>query len=244
MTDNVFTSTEQPTSQPSVDVNPQADLLKMVLNERGEPKYSTMEEAFKGLANAQQYIPQLKTELSAKEQELQQLREELAKRQSVEEVVSKLTTAQQQQPQVTPSGAFDEQGIEALISSKLSAFEQQKVQQTNVEFVQGELVKLFGEKTKELVAAKASELGMSVEELGTMAATKPKAVLSWFVQGNAHSQGQLTTSSINTSKFQQAPQEPVGRPNKSLLSGASSQEQIDYLRKIKAEVYSKYGITS
>lgn len=244
MTDNVFTSTEQTTNTAPVELNPQADLLKMVLNERGEPKYSTMEEAFKGLANAQQYIPQLKTELSAKEQELQQLREELAKRQSVEEVVSKLTTAQQQQPQATPSGAFDEQGIEALISSKLSAFEQQKVQQTNVEFVQGELVKLFGEKTKELVAAKASELGMSVEELGTMAATKPKAVLSWFVQGSTHSQGQLTTSSINTSKFQQAPQEPVGRPNKSLLSGASSQEQIDYLRKIKAEVYSKYGITS
>lgn len=244
MTDNVF-STEQPTSG-SVEPSPQADLLKMVLNERGEPKYSTMEEAFKGLANAQQYIPQLKTELTAKEQELQQLREELAKRQSVEEVVSKLTTAQQQQPQATTSGAFDEQGIEALISSKLSAFEQQKVQQTNVEFVQGELVKLFGEKTKELVAAKASELGMSVEELGTMAATKPKAVLSWFVQGNAHThtQGQLTTSSINTSKFQQAPTEPVGRPSKSLLSGASSQEQIEYLRKIKAEVYSKYGINS
>ena len=112
MTDNLFTSTEQPTSQPPVDVNPQADLLKMVLNERGEPKYSTMEEAFKGLANAQQYIPQLKTELSAKEQELAQLREELAKRQSVEEVVSKLTTAQQQQPQATTSGVIDEQGID------------------------------------------------------------------------------------------------------------------------------------
>lgn len=242
MTDNLFTSTEQHTSQPPVDVNPQADLLKMVLNERGEPKYSTMEEAFKGLANAQQYIPQLKTELSAKEQELAQLREELAKRQSVEEVVSKLTTAQQQ-PQATTSGVIDEQGIEALISSKLSAFEQQKVQQTNVEFVQGELVKLYGEKTKELVAAKASELGMSVEELGSMAATKPKAVLSWFAQAPQQSTTSVTTSSVNTSKFQQAPQEPVGRPSKSLLSGASSQEQIEYMRKIKAEIYSKYGIT-
>ena len=243
MTDNLFTSTEQPTSQPPVDVNPQADLLKMVLNERGEPKYSTMEEAFKGLANAQQYIPQLKTELSAKEQELAQLREELAKRQSVEEVVSKLTTAQQQ-PQATTSGVIDEQGIEALISSKLSAFEQQKVQQTNVEFVQGELVKLFGEKTKELVAAKASELGMSVEELGSMAATKPKAVLSWFAQAPQQSTTSVTTSSVNTSKFQQAPQEPVGRPVKSLLSGASSQEQIEYMRKVTAEIHSKYGITS
>lgn len=244
MTDNVFTSTEQPTSQPPVDVNPQADLLKMVLNERGEPKYSSLEEAFKGLANAQQYIPQLKTELTAKEQELAQLREELAKRQSVEEVVSKLTTAQQQQPQATTSGVIDEQGIEALISSKLSAFEQQKVQQTNVEFVQQELVKLYGEKTKELVAAKASELGMSVEELGSMAATKPKAVLSWFAQAPQQSTTSVTTSSVNTSKFQQAPQEPVGRPSKSLLSGASSQEQIEYMRKIKAEIYSKYGITS
>ena len=52
MTDSVFTSTEQPTSQPLVETNPQADLLKMVLNERGEPKYSTMEEAFKGLASS------------------------------------------------------------------------------------------------------------------------------------------------------------------------------------------------
>lgn len=244
MTDSVFTSTEQPTSQPLVEMNPQADLLKMVLNERGEPKYTSLEEAFKGLANAQQYIPQLKTELTAKEQELAQLREELAKRQSVEEVVSKLTTAQQQQPQATTSGVIDEQGIEALISSKLSAFEQQKVQQTNVEFVQGELVKLYGEKTKELVAAKASELGMSVEELGSMAATKPKAVLSWFAQAPQQSTTSVTTSSVNTSKFQQAPQEPVGRPSSSLLSGASMQSQMEYMRKLKAEIHSKYGITS
>ena len=85
---------------------------------------------------------------------------------------------------------------------------------------------------------------MSVEELGSMAATKPKAVLSWFVQAPQHTNTSVTTSSVNTSKFQQAQQESVGRPVKSLLSGASSQEQIDYMRKIKAEVYSKYGITS
>jgi hypothetical protein len=245
MSDNVFTTESTSTNVPPVELSPQVDLLKTVLNERGEPKYSSLEEAFKGLANAQTYIPQLKTELDTKEQELSRLREELAKRQSVEEVVSRLTTAQQQQPQVTTSGAFDEQGIDALISSKLSAYEQQKLQKTNVEFVQGELVKIYGDKTKELVAAKAFELGMTAEELGTMAATKPKAVLSWFGQSTQHNTYSPNThSSVNTSKFQQAPQEPVGRPEKSLLAGASTKDQVEYMRKIRAEVYSKHGITS
>ena len=36
---------------------------------------------------------------------------------------------------------------------------------------------------------------------------------------------------------------PVGRPDKSLLSGASSKDQAEYMRKIKEEIYRKNGIT-
>jgi hypothetical protein len=40
-----------------------ADLLNQIKNERGEPKYKTIEDALKGLQHAHQYIPNIKTEL-------------------------------------------------------------------------------------------------------------------------------------------------------------------------------------
>lgn len=241
MTDIFQSQGQQPTSVTQGVQDGTADLLKTVLNERGEPKYTSVEEAFKGLSHAQQYIPQLKAELTTKEAEIQQLREELAKRSTLDEVVSRLTPTQQQQPQVTPSGGIDEQSVEALIASKLSAFEQQKAQQTNRDYVNAQLVSVYGDKAYEVVAAKAAELGLTPEEIGSMAATKPKAVLSWFTSSSQKPTQALTTSSVNTINLQQAPVQPVGRPEKSLLSGATMQEQIEYMRKIRAEVLAKYG---
>src|SRR3989304_5674023 len=80
---------EQQTQAPVVDTT-YADLLKTIQNEQGQQKYDSLPKALEGLAHAQQYIPQLKTELQTKEQELITLREELAKRPAVDAVVTRL----------------------------------------------------------------------------------------------------------------------------------------------------------
>ena len=56
--------------------NDLANLLGSIKNERGEPKYKSVEDALVGLRNAQEYIPQLTQKLSTQELELKAAREE------------------------------------------------------------------------------------------------------------------------------------------------------------------------
>jgi hypothetical protein len=52
-----------------------------------------------------------------------------------------------------------------------------------------------------------------------------------------------TSSSYNFG-LQTPTQEVVKRPEKSLLCGSSSKDQMEFMKQIKAEVYAKHGITS
>jgi hypothetical protein len=52
-----------------------------------------------------------------------------------------------------------------------------------------------------------------------------------------------TTSSVNTSGFKPQEQDALKRPEKSLLSGATSKQQAEFMRQIKERVYARNGIT-
>lgn len=253
MTDqsNVFSSNpapEQPSpqaqQQPSV-TDPFVDLLKVVKNENGEQKYDSVPKAIEGLAHAQQYIPQLKAELQQKDLELAQLRAQLSQTQSLEDVVSRLTASQQQaqvkdEPPVT--SGLDEQAVMNLVKNVLSQTEQQKSAQSNILQVQNTLKAKYGEKTIEVLDAKASELGTTRQQLGELASKNPALVLALF--GTQAPNGvKPTTTSVTIPSSYQPPREELKRPEKSLLSGATSREQAEFMKKIKADIHAKYGVS-
>ena len=218
-----------------------SDQLKTITAEDGRQKYDTVEKALEALTHSQTLIPTLQTQVSTQEQEISQLREELAKSKGAQELVDSLTNHQQAEQAGNPSETqFGEADVASLISATLDKREQVQVQTTNVDKVQAALMNAYGAKAQEVVQAKAKELNTTPEALGTLAASSPDMVLALF--NNKSTSPSVTNSSFNLG-FNEPQDVPLGRPEKTLLSGATSADQREFMAKVKAEVYKKHGIT-
>lgn len=240
MTDSAFTpSQETPDNTPPV-TSAFEDQLKMIKNEEGSQKYDTVPKALDALAHSQAYIPQLKTENDTLKMELEKMKEELASRQAVSEVVDKITAQQDTQGTPPQVSGLDEQKVQELFQQFNAQQQVQAVATSNQNMVDQALVSKFGDKAQEVVGAKAQELGMTVEGIVELAKTSPQAALQLF-QVSGPQSAPPTIGSVNIPPT--APQEEgLQPPEKSLLRGASTKDQVEYLKKIRANVYKKYDI--
>jgi len=239
---SAFNQQETPAQQPSQE-SAFTDQLSMIKNENGEQKYNDIPKALDALAHSQSYIPQLKSEVETKEAEIARLTEELNKRAAVEDVVDKLT-AQQAQPESTPQvSGMNEQEVLNLVQNFSAQQQQQSVAVNNEKQVSDALFTQYGEKTQEVVSSKAAELGMTVEALQSLSQTSPQAALQLF-GSSVQPQTKATTGSINISAQPQEANFDVPPPEKSLLRGASTNDQIDYLRQLRNSVYQKHNVTT
>jgi len=232
---------ETPAAQPA-PTSAFEDQLKMIKNETGEQKYDSVPKALDALAHSQSFIGQLKEETASKEAEIAQLREELAKREAVGDVVDKLT-AQQAQPESIPPqvSGLDEQQAVQLFQQLTAKQQAEKTASSNEASVSEALFSKYGDKTAEVVSGKAAELGMSVEGLKQLAQSSPQAALQLF-QTQASSSPSFTGGSVNIPPRVQQEETLAPPEGKSLLRGATTKEQIDYLRKIREQVFNKHGI--
>jgi hypothetical protein len=237
---NAFNQTQATPETVPVEASAFVDQLSMIKNETGEQKYTDVPKALDALAHSQAYIPQLKAESESKDLEIARLTEELTKRSSVEDVVSKLT-AQQAQPETTPQvSGLNEQEVLNLVQNFSATQSAQSVASSNEKTVSDSLFSKFGDKTSEVVASKAAELGMSVEGLQKLSQNSPQAALQLFqVQGVVAPSS--TRGSINLP--------PAGGqgdilqpPEKSLLRGASTKDQVEYMKKVRELVYKKHNV--
>lgn len=205
-----------------------ADLLTSIKNERGEQKYKTVEDALKGLQNAQEFIPSLRTELTAKDQEIERLRKEAEKAAELERTVLELTR-QQQQTQATPQNVPTVEQIAELVNKTLSQKEQEAKAKANVQSVTSTLLSVFGTDAEKKLYETGAELGMSVAEMNNLAATKPQAVFKLLGVDPTKAQKQnsapvVTTGNSNTSGFSANPQSFIGKNPKTALIGATTQD--------------------
>lgn len=226
---------EQDNTNPSSTENPFADQLGSIRNEKGEPKYNSVETALEALKHSQDYIPKLSHEKQQLEEQLSELRAKL-------EATDKLQDALRQPPQEPAepqaSNGLSESDFDKLLEARLAEREAQAAKQSNASRVNQELSTRFGANAQAEVQKKASELGMTASELGEMAQSKPELVLSLFGAGGnvkpTVSGGYLPNNTND---------EPLKAPTKSLLAGASTKEQLEFLAKVRQEVYKKHGIT-
>lgn len=238
---NQNTNTAVDQQQSLVPANdPLKDLLASIQNEQGQPKYRDIPSALDGLRHAQSFIETLKAEKQALEAEHQRLRDELVKRQSVEEIVGRIAPNQSNASTTNTESITPEQVAE-MVKNQFVNIQTENTKKTNLQSVNDALVKRFGEKAGEVLKAKADELGITVKQLGDLAQQSPTAVLAYFPSAQP-APGNSPT--LNTSAFQQAPVDrDIQAPSKSLLSGASSRDQAAYMKQIKEHIYKKYGVT-
>lgn len=248
MTDQLF-SNEQPTpvvaTQTTTVVDPYADLLKTIKNESGEPKYDSVQKALEALGHSQQFIPTLKSQLTERDTELERLKAELAQRETIEQTIQRLT-AKQTVTEGTPpvQNGLDEQAVLRLVQDYQKQTDAQRQASVNTDKVQNALVSKFGDKAKEVIAAKAAELGTSPAELGALASRSPDMILALF-NTQAPQGVRPTTGGVHLpSNPSQLPE--LKAPTQSLMggSGATDKARAEFMRQIRERVYAENGITS
>ena len=251
MSDSLFEDKPVETTEPVVSSSVQTtalestlvDQLMQIKNERGEPKYDSIPKALEALSHSQEYIPQLKGQVSEYEKQIEALKNELAKRESVEDVIARLTPRQPEEPVHTsqPKG-LDEASVEEILQRTLTKREAEAVYQRNTQSVSDALISKFGDKAQEVVGLKAKELGLSTKDLGELSAKSPAAVLALF---NTSLQSSTTSAPVRSTVHLPDSQKPQDlSPKTSMLRGAKQSDIIDYWNKIKADVYNKNGIDS
>lgn len=201
-------------------------ILQSIKNEKGEPKYKDLTTAIQALQASQEYIPNLKTQYETEKAERERLAAEVARLKAIEETVAALTQ-RTQEPSGTPPVGLNEEQIAELVNRNLSQREQKSAAEANVSSVVSALQSVFGTEAEKKFYEKATEMGMTMQEMNALASKSPKAVLTMLgVNGQpAHKPNtSVTNSTVNTSAFQPNPQTFVGRNTKPSLIGATSQE--------------------
>lgn len=180
-------------------------------------KYASVEKALEALPHAQAHIERL-------EQEAKELRENVTRGVSAEEVMRTVQDLLKAERGQTPAATMDEAGIAGMLDRVVSERERKQAESANRNSVDVAMKGKFGEKAKEVFVQRATELGMSVQSLEAMAKSSPKAALELLgvkpAQGApvAHSR-----STINTEGLTQVRQDPAPRR---LMTGGATQADI------------------
>ncbi len=223
---------EQPAQpQPTNQEDTVATLLSGIRNESGEIKYRSVDEALKGLAHAQQYISTLKAEKQALETQFSEARTKLKSQEELERIVNDATSRQKTVD--TPAPTFDESKLAEIVDKQIGSRKNQELIQSNQKSVSDALLAQFGEKATEVLQGKATELGISIDDIAVLAGRSPKAVLTMFgaVSGaGVHKQPTAapSSSSINTAGFTRAGGElTYNRDDFTLRPGATGSDYQD-----------------
>lgn len=230
----------------NVSSDPFADKLKEIVNEQGQPKYKDTNAALEALKASQDHIKRLEAEKQAEKAIVDAAAAEKVRADALEEIVKRMTSNSPQTPkqvETTTNAGTSEEATIKLLEKVLSTRDAEAAAKQNVSNVQNALLAKFGDKTKDLVAAKAKELGMTPQELGTLSSKNPQLVLTVFGLAGTTSSPQVTVPSatpFNAPKVDQ----PLERPAQSLISGAGATDKNRkaMMEKIRQEVYKKYNV--
>lgn len=210
-------------------------LLAGIKNERGEQKYSSVEEALKGLAHAQALIPSIKTEKSQLEQEIAALREKTQKVDTLEQTIMELT--QRGKKEETPPTQFGEEDIAKIVEKQITARQAGEQVERNKASVKNALVAQFGQEQAAVIfQKKAEELEITPEALTSLVGSSPKAVLAMFGVSESPVKNKGTKAPVNgsvrTDGFQGKPASLIGNKEAfKLPSGATSQDVANLKQK-------------
>ncbi len=219
MSDNLFATQEDSTAQqPATQqaspqggeqsaqtapiTDPYADLLKNIVTEDGRQKYADVNTALNSISHAQMHI----SELTRKNAELQ---EEVAKRAGMEQVLERINSTTQTNTETPSVNSLSEAQVRDLLDNALKEKDATSVKQSNEMAVTNQLVERYGDKETALtkLKEKATELGVNIGFLQSMAQNAPKAVLSYFTDKPVNP-ANSTTPGVNTTTLYNQRVEP------------------------------------
>lgn len=212
MTDGLF-------SDSIISIDPEKDYSPEIIGEG--KKYNSVKEAARAILEKDAFIK--RQQLESKE-----LRDDLNKRQTAEEILTKIQQSNRiAEPTLAPTNESMNSSLLNVKEEDLNALIQKRVSETvgsltaeaeakkNVETVKEGLVRLWGEDYATQLKTKANELGVSEEWVTNAARTTPKVLLK-LVSDNAQREETnlfsstpkgINTAGLNRSNTSNLPQE-------------------------------------
>lgn len=211
--------------QPNTEAQVPENVLDTLVGEG--KKFKTVDDLARGKYESDRFIERVLEEQKA-------LKQELAQRKRLEEVVEALSL--KQPPSIAPHQEQrepDTRNVSNLTLEDLERFHQSKrveeAQAANVEFVRKELSKRFGSTWREVAKQKGQELGLTEQQFVDYAKTAPQMVLSAFPATPAPQApvNGIPPSAVNSGAF---------RPN-AAPTGAVTWKDSEALRKSDSKTY-------
>ena len=178
-------------------------------------KYKSAEDALKSVPHAQEHIQTLEAELA-------QMKEELTKRRTAEELLDEMKSGIQQE--TTPQEGISQDKLMEIVNQTLSQREMQTKAKVNADSVAKKFTEQFGTEAETVYNSLAKEAGLTVQQLNNLASTSPNAVLKLAGIGSKPTTVAKTSSSVNTEALGnlKQPQELSARVPK----GASTKDLV------------------
>lgn len=187
-----------------VTIDQTVDYLDQLVGEG--KKFKSPAELAKGKAESDRYIELQKSEVA-------RLKQELAARESVEALITKMKSVSQTptEPNISPTpgadqNVLDDSSLEARLLSILEKRDATRLTETNVSKVERILGEQFGakENVQSVLSHKAKELGMTGKQLQQIAETSPEAFLKLIDANVPHTPmaGAAPRSGVNTTANQ------------------------------------------
>jgi len=175
---NTQQTTEQETTESTTQETQQADTSapKFEIPTEAQDfvgegkKYKSAEDALRSVPHAQEHIKTL-------EEEMAQLKEELTRRKTTEELLDELKSGNQP-VEATPQGVeLDQDRIMQLVNQTMEQKEKQSKAKQNADTVATKFTEQYGAKAQDAYNQIAKDAGLTVEQLNNLAATSPNVVM-------------------------------------------------------------------
>lgn len=211
---------DQTTATPEVEnkdtepkENPYVDMLQLIVDDEGKPKYSSVEDGLKALAHAQQHISKL-------EQENASFRQKVENTDTVNDLLKAKESAKDT---VSP------EKISELVEKALANVESKRVQKANANEVSSLLKSEFGEEAEEKYVEKAAAAGLTVEQMDSLVFNSPTAAKRLLGLDDKPSKAvSKSTSTINTEANVRQPSQE--QSPKTVMFAATQNELINAWR--------------
>ncbi len=144
-------------------------------------KYKTIEDLAKSRLEADNFIEQLKTENKG-------LRDDLATRARLEEVVDRLASRNSQEDHddgdnhaldnESRQPAFTEKDLDKLLEAKITQKERERTAKENRQAALNELQRIYGNDASRILSERVEALGLDKEDINALAGKSPSALVS------------------------------------------------------------------
>ena len=181
-------------------------------------KYQSVEDALSSVPHAQKHIQTLESELA-------EVKEELVKRKTTEDLLDEIKSGIVPQD-TTESVQYNQDNLEQLVGQALENRDLQKTAHANTKSVSARFMEQYGEKAEEVYNSVAKESGLTVEQLNSLSATSPDAVLKLSGLEKRSQEIEKSSGTVNTEALESTPKDN-SELSARVKQGASTKDLVD-----------------